>query len=101
MVYDGDCRFCALWIHRWECATGDAVNYLPSQDPQIAERFPEIPRTAFDSSVQLIEIDGSVHSGASAVFKSLAHNHDFHWLWDLYQAFPLFARFTEWAYRLV
>src|ERR1700743_1614337 len=101
MVYDGDCRFCTLWIHRWQCATGERLDYLPSQDPQIAIRFPEIPRAAFESSVQLIESDGSVHSGAEAVVQSLAHNRDFRGLLDLYQAFPLFARFTEWAYRQV
>ncbi|HEX4263722.1 MAG TPA: lipase maturation factor family protein [Verrucomicrobiae bacterium] len=101
LVYDGDCGFCKLWIHRWQCVTGERIDYLPSQDPQIAERFPEIPRAVFDSSVQLIEPDGSVHSGAEAIFQSLAHNRDFHWLLDIYQVFPLFAHFTEWAYRLV
>jgi predicted DCC family thiol-disulfide oxidoreductase YuxK len=101
MVYDGDCCFCTVWIHRWQCATGERVDYLPSQDPQIAERFPEIPRSAFDSSVQLIEPDGSVHSGSEAVFQSLAHNPDFRWLLDLYQVFPPFAPVTEWGYRLL
>jgi predicted DCC family thiol-disulfide oxidoreductase YuxK len=101
LIYDGGCGFCKLWIHRWECATNDRVDYLPSQDAQITQRFPEIPRAEFDSSVQLIEPDGSVHNGAEAVFQSLAHNPDYHWLLDLYQAYPLFARFTEWAYRVV
>jgi predicted DCC family thiol-disulfide oxidoreductase YuxK/uncharacterized membrane protein YphA (DoxX/SURF4 family) len=101
LVYDGECGFCKLWIHRWQCLTGESVDYLPSQDPQIAGRFPEIPRAAFDSSVQLIQPDGSVHNGAEAVFQSLAHSRDGRWLLDLYRAFPLFARFTEWAYRIV
>jgi predicted DCC family thiol-disulfide oxidoreductase YuxK len=101
MVYDGDCRFCTLWIHRWQCATGDTVDYLPSQDPQISARFPEIPRDAFNTSVQLIETDGAVYSGAEAVFRSLAHNPDCHWLFDIYQLTPPFAHLTEWTYRLV
>jgi predicted DCC family thiol-disulfide oxidoreductase YuxK len=101
LVYDGECGFCTLWIHRWQCVTGDLVDYLPSQDPQIVERFPEIPRAAFDSSVQLIEPDGSVHHGSEAVFRSLAYNKDFHWLLDIYQVLPLFAQTTEWAYRII
>ena len=101
LVYDGDCGFCTLWINRWRCATGESVDYLPSQDAQIAERFPEIPRAAFDSSVNLIDPDGSVYNGAEAVFRSLAHNPNFRWLLDLYQVFPPFAQTTEWGYRLV
>lgn len=101
MVYDGECGFCSLWIHRWRCATGESVDYLPSQDPQIAERFPEIPRSEFDTSVQLIEPDGVVYNGAEAVFKSLSHNQDFHWLLDIYQVCPPLAHVTEWGYRLI
>jgi len=101
MIYDGDCGFCTLWIHRWQGVTCEAVDYLPSQDAQVAARFPEIPREAFDGSVQLVEPDGSVHSGAEAVFQSLARNPDYRWLLDVYQEFPLFAHVTEWAYRLV
>ncbi len=101
LVYDGECGFCTLWVHRWKCATGESVDYLPSQDPQIAERFPEIPRAAFDSSVQLVEPSGSVYNGAEAVFQSLAYSENFGWLLNIYQAFPPFAQLTEWSYHLV
>ena len=101
MVYDGDCCFCTLWIHRWQCATGELIDYLPSQDAQIAQRFPEIPREAFQSSVQLIETDGSVYSGAEAVFRSLAHKEHYCWLLNFYYDFPLFARVTERVYHFV
>lgn len=101
MVYDGECGFCTLWIHRWRCATGESVEYLASQDRQIAERFPEIPREAFDSSVQLIEPDGSVYNGAEAVFRSLSHHPHFRWPLDVYEVFPPFAGISEWSYQLV
>ena len=101
LVYDGECGFCTLWIKRWQCITGDAIEYLPSQDPQIAERFPEIPREAYQTSVQFIEPDGSVHHGSEAVFLSLSRNPEFHWLLDVYQVFPPFAHLTEWGYRFV
>jgi predicted DCC family thiol-disulfide oxidoreductase YuxK len=101
MVFDGDCNFCTLWIRRWQQMTGDAVDYLPAQDPRIAEQFPEIPRKQFDTAVQLIETDGVVYSGAEAVFRVLAHNPKSRWLLHVYQTSPAFSNITEWAYRLV
>jgi predicted DCC family thiol-disulfide oxidoreductase YuxK len=101
LVYDGDCHFCGLWIRRWRQLTGNALDYLPSQDPHIAEEFPEIPRTQFDTSVQLITPDGTVYSGAEAVFRSLAVNPSWQWLLHFYQTVPLFAWLTERSYRFV
>jgi predicted DCC family thiol-disulfide oxidoreductase YuxK len=101
MVYDGDCRFCGLWIRRWQQMTGDAVDYLPSQDPQIATLFPEIPREKFQHSVQLIEPDGKVFSGAEAVFRGLAKSPNYHWPLHFYESSPLLADITEWSYGFV
>ena len=47
MIFDGDCRFCSIWIRRWKSSTGDQVDYLPSQDPRIAAWFPELPRSGW------------------------------------------------------
>jgi predicted DCC family thiol-disulfide oxidoreductase YuxK len=101
MVFDGDCNFCTLWIRRWQQMTGDAVDYLPAQDPRIAEQFPEIPPEQFNTAVQLIESDGLVHSGADAVFRALAHNPKRRWTLHVYQTSSTFSSLTEWAYRLV
>lgn len=101
MVFDGDCKFCGLWIGRWRQMTGDAVDYLPSQDPQIFARFPEIPREHFRASVQLIEPDGKVFSGAEAVFRALAENSKMEWLVDSYKSAPGFSTITEYAYRFI
>src|SRR6202000_959729 len=87
--------------HRWQGVTGDAVDYRPSQDPQIAALLPEIPRADFDASVQFIQPEGTVYQGAEAVFLSLAQNPNFRWVHDTYEVLPLFAHFTEWSYRLV
>src|SRR5215469_8751837 len=80
LVFDGDCHFCGLWIRRWRQLTGDAVDYLPAQDPRVAEQFPEIPREQFDTAVQLIAADGMVYCGAEAVFRTLAMNPSWQWL---------------------
>jgi predicted DCC family thiol-disulfide oxidoreductase YuxK len=101
LVFDGDCRFCGLWIRRWQQMTGDDVDYLPSQDPQIASRFPEIPREQFQTSVQLIEPDGKLFSGAEAVFRTLAKSPNTHWPLHFYESSPLVADITEWSYGIV
>src|SRR5262249_3829443 len=74
MIYDGDCRFCTLWIRRWQIATGDRVEYLPYQDPRVVTQFPEIACEQFEAAVQLVQPDGAVYAAAEAVFRSLATN---------------------------
>ena len=101
MVYDGDCNFCTLWVRRWQQMTGDSVDYLPAQDPEVARRFPEIPREQFDTAVQLIEPAGEVYAGAEAVFRTLAHSPNWKWPLHTYEDSPAFADITEWAYALV
>lgn len=101
MVFDGDCKFCGLWIRRWRQLTGGSVEFLPSQDPQIAARFPEIPKEAFQTSVQLIEPDGGVFCGAEAVFHVLAGNPKMEWPLRFYESSPAFSKFTEGAYKFV
>ncbi len=101
MIYDGDCDFCTLWIRRWQHITGDHIDYLPYQDPQVVALFPEIPREQFEAAVQLIQPDGTVYFAAEAVFHSLAYNPNKRWLLDLYHNSHAFARVTELCYHLV
>ncbi|MGP8199748.1 MAG: lipase maturation factor family protein [Limisphaerales bacterium] len=101
LVYDGDCHFCRRWIARWQNATGDAVTYLPYQTESMAGRFPEIPRRDFEQSVHLILPDGSVCSGAEAVFRSLEEAGKERWLIHLYRDFPGFADLAELLYEEV
>jgi predicted DCC family thiol-disulfide oxidoreductase YuxK len=101
MVFDGDCNFCMTWIRRWERTTGDRVDYLPFQDASISQRFPEIPRSQFESAVQLIVPDGSVYGGAEAAFRALACVPGGEWFLDWYTHSPAFARAAEWGYRRV
>jgi lipase maturation factor 1 len=101
LVFDGDCQFCRRWINRWKNATGDAVDYLPFQDPAVASRFPEIPRDDFAEAVHLILPDGSVSRGAEAVFRSLAEGGRQRWLLALYRKIPAFADLSELLYEEV
>lgn len=70
LIYDGDCGFCRYWVGRWRGATRDRVDYLTSQ--VAAGRFPEIPPGDLQASVHLVSPEGSVSSGALAVFQALA-----------------------------
>jgi len=101
LVFDGDCRFCTLWIRRWQQTTGDLIDYLPFQDPTIAERFPEIPRAQFEKAVKLIETDGRVFSAAEAALRARSNNPGCQWLLRCYERSPLFARVAEGSYRIV
>jgi predicted DCC family thiol-disulfide oxidoreductase YuxK len=101
MIFDGDCEFCARWVHRWRKATGDGVEYLPFQNPRVAKQFPELAREELATSVHLVECNGDVFIGAEAALRVLATNprkqHWFRW----YQRSSVFAGFAERAYQFV
>ena len=95
LVYDNDCDFCRYWIAQWQHITGDRIDHAPFQE--VAAEFPEIPLSAFESSVQLIFPNGTVLSGAEAVFRALNNGL---LLWCYYHLFG-FARMAEGTYRFV
>ena len=95
LVYDNDCDFCRYWIAQWQHTTDDRIDYAPYQE--VASQFPDIPISAFKSSVQLILENGTVHSGAEAVFRALDNT----LLLQCYNRLPGFANVSESVYRLV
>ena len=101
LIFDGECRFCRRWVRHWRRVSGDCVEYLAFQDARVTERFPGIPRASLEQAVQLVEPDGRVSSGAEAVFRLSRWAGVRRWPLRLYEASPLFARATEWAYRVV
>ena len=92
LIYDGKCGFCRIWLDYWKQLTGDRIAYAPSQG--VADQYPQIPREAFAESVQLVRPDGSVASGARAVFETLGRER-------LYESTPLLAASAEVAYRFI
>lgn len=101
LIFDGDCGFCRRWVARWQRATGGLVDYLPYQDESIAAKFPEIPRADFERAVGFIRVDGTVYSGAEAVFRSLAEAGKERWLLKLYERYPGFSELAELLYEEV
>jgi len=97
LIYDGECRFCCRWVEAGRAITGDRVDYECSQTA--AARFPQIAPGEFTRAVQWIGGDGSIRSGAEAVFSALATAR---WYGRaalaIYLAAPVFARVAEAVY---
>ena len=89
LIYDGHCGFCRIWLDYWRQLAGDRLEYIASQD--IGGRFPRIAPEAYAQSVQLVRPDGSVASGARAVFESLGKLHIYRWI----------SAPSEFAYRII
>ncbi|MBI3313456.1 MAG: lipase maturation factor family protein [Candidatus Omnitrophica bacterium] len=99
LIYDGDCGFCRRWIDRWHALTGDRIDYEPYQ--KVTGNYSQIPLTSFQKSVQLIDQDDNVFSGAHAVFRTLWLAGRYPWLLWLHQKFPFFKSISEWFYAFV
>jgi predicted DCC family thiol-disulfide oxidoreductase YuxK len=101
LVYDGRCGFCLCHVQRWKRLTGDAVDHVASASPEIAERFPEIPRDQLNRSLHFIDTDGHVYPGAYGALKALSHANPRDWRLKLYENSRLCAGLMECGYRLV
>jgi predicted DCC family thiol-disulfide oxidoreductase YuxK len=101
LIFDGDCGFCRRSVSRWQRATGEALDYLPFQDGAVERNYPEIPRRKFAETLHLILPDGSLCTGAEAVFRSLAAGGVKRWLLWCYTRLPFFAGLSELGYREV
>jgi len=89
LIYDGHCAFCRIWLDYWRQLTGDRIEYLASQE--VGDRFPQIASNAYKQSVQLVRPDGTVASGARAVFETLNKQGLYSWI----------AAPSELAYRFI
>jgi predicted DCC family thiol-disulfide oxidoreductase YuxK len=100
MLYDGDCGFCRHWIEKWRRITGGRVRYAPYQE--VLAAYPELTQKQCEESVQLVMADGTVFSGAHAVFKTLAlaGKHYGVPLWFYEHVFP-FDRVSERLYSFI
>jgi predicted DCC family thiol-disulfide oxidoreductase YuxK len=99
LIFDGDCGFCRKWIARWQRLTGERVDYAPYQE--VGGRFPQIPAQQFEKAVQLVDPNGTVLSGAHAVFATLSTRPGLRWMLGAYRHVPGVAWVTEAVYRVV
>jgi len=99
LIYDGDCGFCIYWMRYWQRLTGDRVPYAPYQE--VAAQYPEIPVAAFQRAVQYVAPDGTIASGAEAVFLALSHAENKGFWLAVYRRLPGFAAITERSYAFI
>jgi len=99
MLYDGDCGFCRSWIERWSKMTGAHVAYEEYQ--KALARYPGLSEERCSQAVQLVMPDGSVFSGAHAVFKALAVSGRLAFLLWGYEKMPLFGNISERIYGFI
>jgi predicted DCC family thiol-disulfide oxidoreductase YuxK len=97
LVYDGDCGICRYWVNYWQGLTHERVVYRPYQEAAVD--FPAIPVEAFRRSIQLIDPDGRVYSGAAATYRVLRHARGRGAWWWLYAHVPGVAAVSERAYE--
>ena len=88
VLFDGNCGFCRTWIDYFQALIGTPVDYAPTEE--IAPK-----------SVRIRLPDGQDFSGAKAVLEMLRYAPGLGWLAWVYEKVPLFAIFSEWAYRVV
>jgi predicted DCC family thiol-disulfide oxidoreductase YuxK len=98
MLFDGDCGFCRRWVRKWNKLTGEQVRYAPYQ--RTVARYPQLTEHQCAAAVQLVMPDGTVCSGAHAVFRALDLGGRCRWLLRLYESRPLFAAVAERLYQL-
>ncbi len=99
VIFDGHCGFCRIWVDFMRELTGDRFHWAPSQE--VGADFPAIPPEKFRESVQLVLPDGTVESGARAVFRVVGSAPGYAWLPWCYRRVPGFAPATELPYRLI
>ena len=100
VLFDGDCRFCQYWAGSWRKEYAGRLDVAASQTAR--GRFPEIPLSAYDEALQLIEPDGAVYSGAYAALRArAAGSRSRGLLLPLYESVPGLAGLMEFGYRIV
>ena len=97
LVYDGDCGICRYWVRYWQKLTGDSVDYQPYQE--VAHDWPQISEQQFRQSIQYIESDDRIYSGACGVFTLLKSQFPYNLLLWLYLHIPGISGIAEFFYN--
>ena len=99
LIYDGQCGFCAIWVHYWRHLTGERVTYVPSQEA--AAQYPEISAGEFKRSVWLVHPDGTRTGGAQAVFDLMTYALGKSWPLWMYRHVPGFSWASEVSFGFI
>ena len=68
VIYDGDCRICTAQVSKlpwWDCQ--GKLAYLSLHDPEVAERWPDLPHERLMQEMCIVDTDGNRHWGPAAI----------------------------------
>ena len=68
VIYDGQCRICTSQVRKlpwWDCQA--RLSYLSLHDPQVAERFPDLPHDRMMTEMVVVDREGGRHWGPEAI----------------------------------
>lgn len=103
VVYDGTCVVCtrlAQTLARWDGR--QLLEVVASQEPGVTGRFPWIPPSAYDESLQVVGPDGTTWQGAAAIetlLTALPRGPLIGWVFGIPFVRPLADRFYRWFAR--
>lgn len=97
LIYDGDCRFCIIWISYLKRVTRDLVRYGAFQN--LSRPLP-IAEEILRRSIYLLHPDGKSSHGAEAFFEALNIARRHSWI-TLYRRLPGSRAVSEGIYRIV
>ncbi len=87
VIFDGQCSLCRKQADYIRCNDSDgAFELIPSQRPNLIDRFPQLVDCDLDSQLHAIGHRGELYAGADAVHKIASH-------------LPLLKQFA-WFYKL-
>lgn len=101
LIYDGECRICrrsVAWVRGID--RFGAVETIPYQDPEVPERFPEIPAERYPEAMQLVAPDGRRWEGGWAVEELLGLFPQWRWTGVIFRI-PGMRRLVRWGYGIV
>jgi predicted DCC family thiol-disulfide oxidoreductase YuxK len=101
IVYDGDCSFCRKQIAKIQRKDVRAqFEYLPKQSETLADRFPVLAQSDFNTGMRLVLPDGQVQVGADAVYHIARRLPGWRWTAWVYRV-PIIHALARTVYRWI
>lgn len=100
VIYDGECSFCRKQIMRiGRRAPAETFEFVPLQNADLIDRFPQLYGEDLESALHVIETDGTIHAADAAVYRIARRVPGWSrwtWLYHVPGARPLFRFVYRW-----
>lgn len=98
VLYDGHCRICIGQVERlarWD--SRGRLAFLSLHDPQVAERYPDLPHDYLLKNMVVVGSNGQRYAGADA-FRRLSHQMPRLWWMAALMHIPFSMPLWRWLY---